>query len=235
MKPYKVFLIILGVLVIDQAIKIWVKTHMGLGDEIKITSWWHLHFTENPGMAFGMVLPGMWGKLVLSVFRLAAVGGGIWYVTTLLKTKAHWGFIVACSLILAGAIGNMIDGAFYGLIFSASGFDTVAKMFPKGGGYAGFLHGQVVDMLWFPLVDCRVPDWFPFWKGEQIQFFRPVFNIADSAITSGVFVILVFQKYFFKEETESQTNPSSAAIQEPFSHQATAVVLTEEGNVSIQA
>jgi signal peptidase II len=218
MKPYKVFLIILSVLVIDQALKIWVKTHMMLGDEIVITNWWHLHFTENPGMAFGMVLPGMWGKLVLSVFRLAAVVGGVWYVTSLIKSKAHWGFVTACSLILAGAIGNMIDGAFYGLIFSASDYGLVAHLFPKGAGYAGFLHGQVVDMLWFPIYEGRFPHWLPIWGDEEFQFFRPVFNIADSAITTGVFVIIIFQKYFFKEEV-TQPQGTSSAQAEPLQHE----------------
>jgi signal peptidase II len=200
MKPYKVFLIILAVLIFDQAVKIWVKTHMIMGEEILITNWWRLHFTENPGMAFGMVLPGIWGKLFLSIFRLAAVGGGVWYVLHLLKTKAHWGFVTACSMILAGAIGNMIDGAFYGMIFSDS-YGKVATLFPHGGGYAGFLHGQVVDMLWFPMFHGFFPNWVPFWGGEYFEFFRPVFNVADSAITGGVFIILVFQQYFFVEET----------------------------------
>ena len=171
-----------------------------MGEEILITNWWRLHFTENPCMAFGMVLPGIWGKLFLSIFRLAAVGGGVWYVLHLLKTKAHWGFVTACSMILAGAIGNMIDGAFYGMIFSDS-YGKVATLFPHGGGYAGVLHGQVVDMLWFPMFHGFFPNWVPFWGGEYFEFFRPVFNVADSAITGGVFIILVFQQYFFVEET----------------------------------
>jgi len=208
MKAYKVFLIILAVLVLDQAVKIWVKTHMMMGDEIMITHWWHLHFTENPGMAFGMVLPGVWGKLVLSVFRLAAACGGLWYIIHLLKTNAHWGFVTACSLILAGAIGNMIDGAFYGILFTDS-FGRVAHFLPKGGGYAGFLQGRVVDMLWFPLMSGRFPGWVPIWGGEEFEFFRPVFNVADSAITSGVFVILIFQKYFFIDEANPQQDASS--------------------------
>lgn len=203
MKPYKVFLIVLAVLILDQAIKIWVKLHMVMGEEIVITNFFRLHFTENPGMAFGMMLPGVWGKLFLSIFRLAAAGGGLWYVMHLIKTKAHWGFITACSMILAGAIGNMIDGAFYGLIFSDS-MGQVATVFPKGGGYAGFLQGHVVDMLWFPLFHGFFPKWLPFWGGEYFEFFRPVFNVADSSITTGVFIILAFQKYFFVEETENK-------------------------------
>lgn len=195
-----------------------------MGEEIVLTNWWRLHFTENPGMAFGMVLPGVWGKLFLSVFRLAAVGGGIWYVLHLLKTKAHWGFVTACSMILAGAIGNMIDGAFYGLIFSDS-YGKVATLFPQGGGYAGFLHGQVVDMLWFPMFHGFFPNWVPFWGGEYFEFFRPVFNVADSAITSGVFIILVFQQYFFVEETtkegvaQQQQNTEALGDEEKLSFQ----------------
>jgi len=214
MKPYKVILIILAVLVVDQAVKIWVKTHMLMGEEIAITSFWRLHFTENPGMAFGMVLPGVSGKLFLSLFRLAAVVGGGWYVVHLLRTKAHWGFTVACSLILAGAIGNMIDGAFYGMIFSDSYGGSLSHMFPKGGGYAGFLQGHVVDMMWFPLFHGFFPSWMPIWGGEYFEFFRPVFNVADSAITSGVFVILIFQKYFFVEDTKKEQETTTVLTHE---------------------
>lgn len=209
MKPYKAFLIVLAVLILDQAVKLWVKLHMVMGEEIVVTNWFRLHFTENPGMAFGMVLPGVWGKLFLSVFRLAAAAGGFLYIHHLLKTKAHWGFVSACSMILAGAIGNMIDGAFYGMIFSDS-YGKVATLFPHGGGYSGFLQGQVVDMLWFPLVHGTIPGWFPIWKGEYFEFFRPVFNVADSAITTGVFIILVFQKYFFAEESETKQEQAPA-------------------------
>lgn len=117
MKAYKAFLIILVILTIDQVTKFWVKTHMFLGEEISITSWFSLHFTENPGMAFGMVLPGVWGKLFLSAFRLVAVGGGVWFIRHLIKQNSHWGFVTAASMILAGALGNMIDGTIYGVIF----------------------------------------------------------------------------------------------------------------------
>ncbi len=125
-----------------------------------INNWFRLHFTENPGMAFGMVLPGVWGKLFLSLFRLAATIGGAWYIARLVKQKAHWGFITACSMILAGAIGNMIDGAFYGLIFTNS-YGRIADLFPTGGGYAGLLQGRVVDMLWLPLYHGFLPNWVP--------------------------------------------------------------------------
>ncbi|MDB5283837.1 MAG: lipoprotein signal peptidase [Bacteroidota bacterium] len=186
------------VLLLDQALKLWVKTHMVMGQEIVISNSFRLHFTENPGMAFGMVLPGVGGKLLLSFFRLAAACGGVWYILRLLKRKAHWGFITACCFILAGAIGNMIDGAFYGLAFTDS-YGRIAEIFPKAGGYAGFLQGHVVDMLWFPVMHGYFPQRLPVWGGEYYEFFRPVFNIADSSITIGVFLILIFQRAFFKE------------------------------------
>jgi len=185
-----------------------------MGEEVVITNWFRLHFTENPGMAFGMVLPGPWGKLVLSIFRLGATIGGAWYIAHLLKQKAHWGFISACCMILAGAIGNLIDGTIYGLIFSDS-YGRVAELFPKEGGYATLLHGHVVDMLFFPLFRGTFPAWLPIWGGEVYEFFRPVFNIADSSISVGVFVILIFQKAFFKEEKKkTETIPHEPQISE---------------------
>lgn len=198
MKTYKPFLLVLVILIIDQLTKFWIKTHMFLGEEIAITSWFSLHFTENPGMAFGMVLPGVWGKLFLSAFRLVAVGGGIWFILRLIKQNAHWGFIISSSMILAGAIGNMIDGTFYGVIFSDS-YMGVARVFPEHG-YAGFLQGLVVDMIHVKLFTFH-------WGGQLYEFFPFIFNVADSAITIGVFLILIFQKQFFTEEVKSETEP----------------------------
>lgn len=216
MKPYKAALIIIVVILLDQALKIWVKTNMMIcygcpQGEFKVLGldWFRIHFTENPGMAFGMVLPGVFGKLFLSVFRLVAVTGGIWYLRKIIKENAHWGFVTAVSLILAGAIGNMIDGTFYGVIFSDSNF-KVAEVFPHSGGYAGWMQGLVVDMLWFPLFQGYFPDWVPFWGGQHFEFFRFIFNIADAAITTGVFIILIFQKWFFVEKEESSPSAVSS-------------------------
>lgn len=199
-KGLKVTLLVILVLILDQASKIWVKTHMGYGEEIMlIGNWARLHFTENPGMAFGLELPEPFGKLILSLFRIVAVGGLIYYIRLLQKEGASFGLLCSFALILAGAIGNIIDSAIYGLIFSASGYhySGLATMFPEGGGYAGFLYGKVVDMLYFPMFSGHFPDWFPVWGGEPYLFFRPVFNIADVAITTGVLSIIVFHRGFF--------------------------------------
>ncbi|MBN1182499.1 MAG: lipoprotein signal peptidase [Bacteroidales bacterium] len=198
-KTTKAILVIIGVLLIDQIIKIWIKTSFNLFEERSVIgNWFKLHFTENSGMAFGMKLGGKTGKLLLSIFRLIAIVGIAFYLRHLIRNSVPTGLIISISLILAGAIGNMIDSAFYGLIFSHSFANEPAYIFPPGGGYAGFLHGNVVDMLYFPIISGHYPDWFPFWGGNQFIFFRPVFNIADSAITIGVSLILVFQRKYFK-------------------------------------
>ncbi|MDD3876522.1 MAG: lipoprotein signal peptidase [Bacteroidales bacterium] len=186
------------VLFIDQLSKFLVKLNMQLGDEINVAgNWFIIHFTENYGMAFGMEFGGEMGKVILTLFRILAVAFIGWYIYGLHKKNAHQGLIICISLIFAGALGNIIDSAFYGVIFNESFFQT-ASLFPPEGGYAGFLHGRVVDMLYFPIFKGYLPDWIPFWGGDHAIFFRPVFNIADASITVGVFIILIFQKRFFK-------------------------------------
>lgn len=187
-------------LFIDQALKIWIKTNMEYGEEFRILGldWARIHFVENEGMAFGLILPGEYGKLLLSLFRLVAVGALLYYLVLLLRNNASLGLLCSFALILAGALGNIIDSAFYGLIFSNSPIHGgVAVMFPDGGGYAGFLHGKVVDMFYFPIWEGYLPAWVPIWGGEYFQFFRPVFNIADASITVGVISLLLFHRKFF--------------------------------------
>ena len=195
----KSILLILIILILDQILKIWVKTHMEIGDEIHLFGkYGMLHFIENNGMAFGMEMGGNKGKVILSLFRIIAICGIGWFLVSLLKKKANIGLILAVSAILAGAIGNLIDSAFYGMIFSES-FSQPAILFPPGGGYSSFLHGRVVDMFYFPVINTHWPVWSPIRPGESFIFFRPVFNVSDSAITCGVFAILIFQKRMFKE------------------------------------
>jgi signal peptidase II len=195
----KSLLTIFLILFIDQFIKIWVKTHILLGQEYHILdNWFIIHFTENNGMAFGLEFGGELGKIILSLFRIIAIVGIGWFLYDLIKKKAPIGFIINLSMIFAGAIGNIIDCIFYGLLFNES-YYQIASFLPEGGGYASLLHGKVVDMLYFPLINGHFPSWLPFWGGEHFIFFRPVFNIADSAITIGVTFILIFQKKYFKK------------------------------------
>ena len=210
MKSYtKPLLLIFLVLLIDQGSKVWVKTNMFLGQEFKIFGdWFIIHFTENNGMAFGLEFAGEYGKLFLSLFRIVAVFGIGWYLSRLVIEKAHPLLITSMSLILAGAIGNIIDSAFYGIIFSASDF-RLAEFLPADGGYSSLLHGKVVDMFYFPIFKGFLPDWIPFWGGDYFIFFRPVFNIADASISVGVGLILIFQSLLFKKEQIQSSDNSS--------------------------
>lgn len=187
--------VIAAVLIIDQVVKMLVKLNMVIGEEIYLTSWFRIHFVENNGMAFGMELGGDWGKLVLSLFRLVAIGAIGWFICGLCKDgkKVSNLFLVTISMVFAGAVGNIIDSVFYGVCFSSS-WGNVAEFLPAAGGYAGWLHGRVVDMLFFPLLQGFFPEWMPFCGGEEFMFFRPVFNIADSSICVGIAIMLLFCK-----------------------------------------
>ncbi|HKC69792.1 MAG TPA: lipoprotein signal peptidase [Bacteroidia bacterium] len=198
-------LVIIGVLFADQFIKIYIKTHFALGEEHVFFSWFKIHFTENPGMAFGLEFGGFLGKLALSVFRIGAAAFGIYYLRQIILKKYHVGYIAAIAFIFAGAVGNILDSMFYGIFFNES-YGEPSHFFPVEGGYAGFLHGKVVDMFYFPLVEGHFPAWFPIWGGEEFMFFRPIFNLADASISTGVIIILLFQKRFFSENQISLTS-----------------------------
>ena len=201
MKARHITLIILLVVVADQALKFYIKTNYYLNEHHDILgSWFQLHFVENEGMAYGWKFGGESGKMILTLFRLGAVIFGVWYLGNIIKKKYSRGFIICASLIFAGALGNLIDSIFYGLLFEESiqGSYSVAKFLPAHG-YAGFLHGKVVDMLYFPIIrDAYFPAWVPFWGGDEFEFFRPIFNLADASISTGVITILLFQKRFFQ-------------------------------------
>ena len=199
--------IVLAVIIIDQIIKVWVKTSFYLGEDVELTSWFHLRFIENPGMAFGMTLGS---KLFLTIFRIIAVSLLVWYITRLCRDKsATKGYVACIALITAGAGGNIVDGVFYGEIFSNPFPPEVASVVPWGDGYGELFHGMVVDMFYFPLFSFTWPEWMPLIGGKVFSFFDPVFNFADAAITIG-FIILIFGYYRYlggkkkDEATESE-------------------------------
>ena len=199
------------VIAIDQAVKLLVyyKMEMGITGEVYVLGeWFRLHYLLNPGMAFGMKLDWEWGKLLLTLFRLFATIGIGYYIHLLIKRKAHEGLIWCMALILGGAVGNLIDSIFYGVLLENNVVPNA--MFP-------LFHGQVIDMLYFPLYEGVLPEWVPVWGGEYFIFFRPVFNIADSAIFIGVALILIMQKHFFAEEEENNRTKAKAADQEEIS------------------
>lgn len=183
--------IVVAVLVVDQAIKIWVKTNMTLHEQIEILSWFRIVFIENVGMAYGMQIGS---KLVLSLFRIVAIGFLTYYLVLMIRKQARWGYIACLAMVLAGAAGNIVDSMFYGLIFNASSEYYTSYFVPFGSGYAPFLMGKVVDMFYFPLIVTTYPDWVPMLGGEPFVFFSPVFNFADAAISVGVVLLLLFYR-----------------------------------------
>lgn len=200
----RAFLIVFIILSADQILKFWIKTNMTLGQEFVVfDDWFKIHFTENKGMAFGWQLGGETGKLILTLFRIVAVTGIAWFLVHLAKKKHDFPALLAVSLVLAGALGNIIDSVFYGLLFSASTISQAAEFLPESGGYQRLMYGSVVDMFYFPIIDTHYPEWIPFVGGQRLQFFKPVFNLADSAITTGVFLIIIFRKKFESEKAEN--------------------------------
>jgi signal peptidase II len=201
-RSYFVILVIALVLLLDQWLKIYIKTNFEYNQEEAILglSWARLHFVENEGMAFGITFGWKYGKLLLSVFRILMVIGLAWYIRLLIKLEVPLGFLASIGLITAGAIGNILDSALYGLIFSESPYHGgLAELVGFGEGYGTFLHGKVVDMLYFPITWIHVPEWIPWMGGGDYLFFSPIFNIADAAITCGVLSIILFQRSFFKD------------------------------------
>ncbi len=218
----KIFLTAFILILIDQSLKFWVKTNMFLGQEFlafelinnflkwinqetldfnnalefPVYDWFIIHFTENNGMAFGMEFGGYTGKKILTIFRIVVVGIGIKYIFNLSKAGFSNGASIALGFIIGGAIGNIIDSSFYGIIFNES-YNNVASFMPERGGYSSLLHGKVVDMFYFPLMNSHFPNWLPIWGGEHFIFFRPVFNIADAGISIGIFIILLFYRKEF--------------------------------------
>ena len=225
-KKTNVVILILLILLLDQVLKIYIKTHFELNTSKHVFgNWFQLFFVENPGMAYGMKFGGSFGKMILTVFRLVAVIIGVFYIRHIINKKQHQGFIVCASLIFAGALGNLIDSCFYGIIFNKGmvynpqfndyfGYGGLA-VFTQGQGYSSFLHGNVVDMLYFPILKGHFPDWMPVWGGEEFEFFRPVFNLADAAISSGVIALILFNKKFQQNQnTIPEPTQSDEAITE---------------------
>jgi signal peptidase II len=212
-------LIIILIIVADQALKIWIKTSHPTGEVVRVfgMDWFRLHFIENPGMAWGWKFGNEAGKMILTLFRLAAVIFGTWYLGRIVKQQYKKGFIICAALIYAGALGNLIDSMFYGMIFDKGlhydatlndyvSYSGVAAF--SSHGYSSFLHGSVVDMLYFPMIKSHFPSWFPFVGGDEFEFFSPIFNIADASISAGVITLLIFQKRFFKKHQQNEIHPT---------------------------
>jgi signal peptidase II len=222
MKGKYIALLIIGILLVDQALKIYVKTHFFYGEHKDIIGrWFQLNFIENDGMAWGWKLSGQTGKLILSIFRMIAVVWGTFYLVRIRNNGTSRGFIICCALIYAGALGNLLDSAFFGLIFDKGisyassinpSYDGIAVL--TSHGYGSFLHGNVVDMLYFPIIRGRFPSWVPFWGGERLEFFNAIFNIADASISVGVISLLVFQKKLFRKGADNDKSVNASPVVE---------------------
>ena len=204
-KAFGAIAVVLLILLIDQIIKIWIKTHFTLGEDFQIASWFHIRFIENRGMAMGIEV---FGKIFLTVFRIVASVAIAYYIFLLIRNEFKFGYIVLVSMIFAGAVGNIIDSVFYGVFFSESTTMHVATLFPPEGGYGNWLHGEVVDMFYFPLFSFTWPSWIPWIGGSEFEFFRYIFNLADASISVGIIVLLLFFRKtlslsFEKQEVES--------------------------------
>lgn len=217
MKGRNLIFLILIIVLADQALKIYIKTTYHLHASTHVFGdWFQLYFVENPGMAYGWKFGGVWGKVALTVFRMGAVVFGSWYLAKIQRMGYSSGFVACAGLIYAGALGNLIDSSFYGMVFDKGmtldnasgeylGYPGLAVF--SADGYSGFLHGNVVDMFYFPIIKGFFPEWVPYWGGEYFEFFRPIFNLADASISCGVIAILLFQKRFFRQQTTLQEPP----------------------------
>lgn len=214
MKYNKAILLILVILIVDQVSKIYIKTNFAIGAyENVFGDWFKIYFIENEGMAFGYTLSDSpTGKLILTLFRLVAVTFGFFYLRKLTNKKYKKGLVICAALILAGAAGNLIDSIFYGMIFSESSVRQVAEFVPWGTGYGTLLHGKVVDMLYFPIIDTTWPDWMPIWGGKPFRFFEPIFNVADVAISTGVITLLVFQKRLMPDTSKPKQTKEKLSV-----------------------
>ena len=197
-----------AILIVDQLVKLLLKTNMQIGEDIRIFDWFHIHFIENDGFAFGMALGGAVGKIMLTLLRLVASVFIVWLIAKLIRKGGRTSLIYSLTLIVAGAVGNLVDSCFYGLIFNDS-YYSVASLFPDGGGYGHFLQGRVVDMFYFPLFSFDWPQWMPIVGGQHFEFFNAIFNVADASITIGVAWLAIDQIFLALGKKEEQTKEAT--------------------------